>query len=621
MISRGAFLAVVSLLFLGLAGAVGAGQDRVLRTSSTSVPIMPLNEIKPGMTGTIRTVFRGDQIEEFGFEVLGIMKNSLGPKQDIILVRLRGTKPEFTGVVAGMSGSPVYIDGKLIGALSLRFGLFAKEPVAGITPIESMLSLFEMKEEKPPSPGREGEKEREGDQEIVASSSLSISPSPHLSISPSLSDASRWLEPIPSPLFFSGFSQEVIDRFAPLFRQHHLVPLRGGAGSLAGLSFTAETADFVPGAPVAGVLVAGDLGIYGTGTLSYRDKDRVLAFGHPFFQIGATDMPMAKATVLTTLASEMASFKIAEVKEVVGTIRQDRLTAIMGLVGAKPNMIPVRINVRSPFRGLLPYRYEVFHHPALTPLLFNMTLSASVLNALEQADDITIEYSGTIRLAGHPEVRLQDRLTSSDNSFFVPVAFQAANQIGGVFGRLFTNRYETPKITGVEIDIRVVEERRLAVIEEMRASREEVRPGEQVTVVAVLRPYRGERMVKSFTLKIPENVTRGDQLIVTVSDANTLRVKERRFVTGATGSLDEFIEVLNRDRVNDRVYCQLSHQAPGYLIQDRLLPSLPPSIISVIESSRTSASAVRVNESPLVVQDQEVGLVVSGSRDVTLTVR
>jgi hypothetical protein len=203
------------------------------------------------------------------------------------------------------------------------------------------------------------------------------------------------LEPVPTPLFFSGFRQEVVDRFAPLFRQHNLVPVQGGGVSASSAEFRPEmTADFVPGSPVSAVLVSGDLGLYATGTLSYRDGNRVLAFGHPFYQIGATDIPMARSTILKTLASSYASFKMAELQEIVGTIRQDRLTAIQGSIGVKPQTIPVRVNVESPFRGPLLYRYEVFQHPGLTPLLFNITLYESILSSLEQSDEMTIESSG-----------------------------------------------------------------------------------------------------------------------------------------------------------------------------------------------------------------------------------
>ncbi len=585
---------------------------------STSAPVMPLAEVRTGMQGVIRTVFLGDQIEEFGFQVLGILTNLLGPKQDIILVQLKGEKPEFTGVVAGMSGSPAYIEGRLVGALSLRFGAFAKEPIAGLTPIESMLSIFKIDETRPrrAAGGTSPDPALEYPVPDQAALEHAITPQDNADRPASL------LAPIPTPLFFSGFRQEVLDRFAPFFRQHNLVPVQGGGGAASGIQFKPEGAtDFVPGSPVSAVLVSGDLGLYATGTLSYRDGNRVLAFGHPFFQIGATDMPMARSTVLKTLASSYGSFKIAELRETVGAIRQDRLTAIQGLIGVRPQTIPVRVNVESPFRGLVPYRYEVFQHPLLTSMLFDITLYESILSSLEQSDEMTIDYAGKISIDGYPDISIRDRFTSSESSFFFPVAFQAASQIGSYFSRLYNNAYETPKITGVDISFKVAEERRSATIEELRSEKAEVHPGDEVLIYAYLRPYRGDLMIKPFRLKIPPHVAHGDILSVVVCDAPTLRSRERLFGSSGSGSLSQLIQLLNRERANDRVYCQLSQVAPAYFVRDRLLPALPLSVLSVMDSSRASTDISRVSESPMLIDEQEVGQVVRGFRRVNLIVQ
>ncbi|MBI3949635.1 MAG: hypothetical protein HY314_04175 [Acidobacteria bacterium] len=616
-----AILAVIALMLSNTTTAVLAtnGEPTATKTISTSVPIMPLSEVKPGMRGTIKTVFRGSQIEEFGFEVLGILDNVLGPKQNIILVRLIGEKPEFTGVVAGMSGSPAYIDSRLVGALSLRIGVFAKEPIAGITPIESMLPLFDINATTPRKQlaswmPRTVNKPTGGptDRQNEVASLATSNPSNWL----------RLLEPIPTPLFFTGFSQEVIDPFAPIFQRQHLIPMLAGGGSAASLEFKPEAAaDFVPGAPVSAVLVAGDLGVYATGTLSYRDGDRILAFGHPFFQLGGVDLPMARSTILTTLASQEASFKISRLEETIGSVSQDRLTAIMGVIGVKPAMIPVSIRVHTPARGVIPYRYEIFRHPALTPLLFNITLFASVLQSLEQADQITLDYAGTIHIEGHPDLKFKDVITSTDRSFFQPVALVASGQINSLFTRLYGNGYETPKITGVEVDFKVTEDRRVATLEELRVAKQEVRPGEEVDVYAILKPYRGEAIIKSFKVRIPNTVNRGDQLRLLVGDAATLRSIEQRGIGDDASSLDNLIDILSRERTNDRVYLRVSEQAPGYYIDDRLLPSLPLSVISVIESGRTANQATKVGEAPLLVESAEVGYVVNGRRELTLTVK
>jgi hypothetical protein len=523
-----------------------------------------------------------------------------------------GAKPEYTGVVAGMSGSPAMIDGRLVGALSLRIGVFSKEPIGGITPIESMLPLFDI-----PWPARQ--------QRASAPVELHTTQSPATLTKGDPSSSStvpRLLELIPTPLFFSGFSQNIVDHFAPFFQSYHIVPMLAGSGGAASMEFNPDnTSDFVPGAPVSAVLVSGDLSLYATGTISYRDQDRILAFGHPFFQMGGVNMPMAKSRVLATLPSPLDAFKISQLGETVGTVSQDRLTAISGVIGVKPSMIPIKIDVHSPNRGVVPMRFEVFQHPALTPVLVNITLSQSVFNTIEQNDELTIDYTATIHIDGHADVNIRDSVTSYDRSFFQPVALMTAGQIGGAFSRLFGNRLETPKITGLELIFKLTEQRRAATLEELRLSKQIVRPGDDVDVHAVVRPFRGEPIIKTFKLAIPASVKRGDQLTLVVCDGPTLRGIEQQELSNTTQSLDSLINLLNRERTNGRIYVRLSQTSPGYIVEDRFLPSLPLSVISVLENSRADNQITRVNDTTLVVDSLNADYVVTGKKELTLTVR
>lgn len=600
-------LIVVGLMVITLLGVPAKGEP-----ASASVSIMPLHEVKPGMKGTIRTVFQGDQIEEFQFEVLGTMQSVLGPKTDIILVRLIGAKPEYTGVVAGMSGSPAMIDGRLVGALSLRFGAFAKEPIGGLTPIESMLPLFDI-----PWSARQ--------QRAAAPAELHTTDAPATVTQTSAASPSRaapLLEPIPTPLFFSGFSQSIVDHFAPFFGSYHLVPMLAGSGGATSLQFRPESAaDFVPGAPVSAVLVRGDLGLYATGTISYRSEDRILAFGHPLFQIGSVNMPMAKARILATLPSSLGSFKIAQLGETVGTISQDRLTAICGLIGVSPSMIPITINVHSPSRGIVPMRYEVFQHPAITPVLVNVTLAQSVFNTLEQNDELTIDYTVTIQIEGHADVVVSDSVTSFDRSFFQPVAITTAGRIGSMFARLFGNPVEAAKITGLRLEFKLSEQRRAATLEELRVSKHVVSPGDEVDVYAVVRPFRAAPIIAPLKLTIPASVRRGEQLTLVVCDGSTLRALEEQELSHTTPSLRTVIEWLNRQRSNRAIYLRLSQVSPGYVVEDRLLPSLPLSVMSVIEARGADHPVRRITESVLLVNSVATDYVVTGRKELTLTVR
>ncbi|RMG50404.1 MAG: hypothetical protein D6723_12360, partial [Acidobacteria bacterium] len=592
MNERMAIFCALGFLLVNVLGAKGDQRPSVsVKGVPSAVPIIRLDEIEPGMEGTIRTVFQGDAIEEFGFRVLGILPHALGPRQDVILVRLTGPKPTYTGVVAGMSGSPAYIDGRLAGALSLRFGLFTKEPIAGITPIESMLQLMQMEAEKHLQ--KTGQWRTWSPDAVKGNADRGVV-SATQAISTAGAGEPRLLEPIPSPLFFGGFRQQVIDWFAPLLERYHLKPITIGGGGAAGWRFRPERgADLVPGAPVAAVLVAGDLSVYATGTVSYRDGERVLAFGHPFFQLGTTDMPMATAEILTTVASEMSSFKIARLGDIVGTVRQDRLTAIMGLIGVEPNLIPINVEVISPARGHLSYHYRILRHPTLAPLLLNFTLANSILLSVEQSDELTVRYDGVIHLEGHPAVRIHDMVTSSDVSLLQPVPLVVAERINASFARLYNNGLERPNVRGLDVTFTLSEERRSMTIEELRVSKRAVHPGDDIDVYAILRPYRGPRVIKTFRLKIPESVRPDERLTLMVADARTLRALEHRGMEA--GSLNDLITILNRERPSDHLYVRLSERKPGYVVHERLLPSLPLSVISVMGSDRTASQAARID--------------------------
>lgn len=598
---------MVGLMIVALLGAPARGESE-----NAPVPIMPLREVKAGMKGTIRTVFQGDQIEEFQFEVLGTMQSVLGPKTDIVLVRLIGAKPEYTGVVAGMSGSPAMIDGRLVGALSLRFGAFAKEPIGGLTPIESMLPLFEM-----PWPARQQRAAVPADIQATEKPASVAQTS-----ATSSSSAVSLLEPIPTPLFFSGFSQSIVDHFAPVFGSYHLVPMLAGSGGAASLQFKPESAaDLVPGAPISAVLVRGDLGLYATGTVSYRAGDRILAFGHPLFQIGSVNMPMAKSRILATLPSSLGSFKISQLGETVGTISQDRLTAICGLIGVSPSMIPITINVHSPNRGIVPMQFEVFQHPALTPLLVNVTLAQSVFNTLEQNDELTIDYTATIQIDGHRDVVIRDSVTSFDRSFFQPVAITTAGRIGSVFARLFSNPVEAAKITGLRLEFKLSEQRRAATLEELRISKQVVSPGDQLDVYAVLRPFRAEPLIMPLKVTIPASVRRGEKLTLVVCDGSTLRAIEEQELSHTNPSLRAMIDWLNRQRSNRAIYLRLSQASPGYVVEDRVLPSLPLSVMSVMDSLRADQPVRQVAERVMLLDSAATDYVVTGKKELALTVR
>ncbi len=305
-----------------------------LSYAQTTKPVetIPLSQIHAGMHGVAYTVFQGTKPEPMDVEVLGVLKNANGPKGDIILVRLGGAKAEYTGVVAGMSGSPVYLKGKLAGAVAFRIGEFSKEPIAGVTPISEMLEISALDNTPASVP-------------IQAKSIPSIAAKtsgPGLSSAPAQNFA-NYLKPIETPLVFSGFSEDSIQRFAPQFASEGIVPVMG----VGSASDVAQPDPLEPGSAVSAVLVRGDMDIAATCTVTYIDAGHLLACGHPLLQFGTIDLPMTKAQVLATVPSPLNAFKIVNATETVGSFVQDRHTGILGEFGKKPEMIPVTLTIHG----------------------------------------------------------------------------------------------------------------------------------------------------------------------------------------------------------------------------------------------------------------------------------
>src|ERR1700733_3943300 len=272
--------------------------------SAQTPSTIPVSQIHVGMRGVAYTVFQGVKPESMEVEVLGVLHNVNGPKGDVILVRLHGQKVEYTGVVAGMSGSPVYLDGKLAGALAFRIGEFSKEPIAGVTPIADMLEINELDK----SPAEEAAATKPGVSNAIG---RTASPGDGSSLPGSVQDFANYMKPIETPLVFNGFSEDAVRQFAPQFASAGIMPVMG-AGSVSG---DKQPEPLEAGSAVSAILVRGDMDIAATCTVTYIDPQRLLACGHPLLQFGAVDLPMNKAQVLATLASPMNAFKIVNTTE------------------------------------------------------------------------------------------------------------------------------------------------------------------------------------------------------------------------------------------------------------------------------------------------------------------
>src|SRR5438445_2305779 len=441
-------LASVYCFFTVLAFAAQVPASQPPKTTET----IPVSQIHTGMRGVAFTVFQGTKPEPMDVEVLGVLKNMNGPKGDIILVRLHGAKAEYTGVVAGMSGSPVYFDGKLAGALAFRIGEFSKEPIACVTPIADMLEINALDK----SPGG-----------ISSASVGSVNAATKTSGpgEPStlpIQNFANYLKPIEAPLVFNGFSEEAVKLFAPQFAANGIVPVMGAGSS----SDEKQPEPLEPGSAVSAVLVRGDMDIAATCTVTYIDPQRLLACGHPLLQFGSVDLPMNKAQVLATLPSPLNAFKIVNTTERAGVFVQDRHTGILGVLGKQPEMIPVTLTIHGGGASK-EFHYEVLNNARLSPV----AVMATVFNALhgvnEYGEEITYRLNGSINVKGFPEVGLKNMFVPAENG--QPAAMAAALSLGEPCGRTSAYPYIAPAVMGVPLDFDVVRELRRARPESPRA--------------------------------------------------------------------------------------------------------------------------------------------------------
>ena len=589
-------------VWIGVAASVislFAAETPVSRPKAGRVQIMPLKEIRPGMKATAWTVFQGTEPEPIPVEIIGRWKNQWGPNQDVIVGKMGG-KAIRTNVAGGMSGSPVYIDGKLIGAIALRLSLFSPDAICGITPIEQMLEINELDKSRPvdaktPDKLKGARAEAGAPPDFEGSASLGqfvtagrAGPAPQ----------NPMMVPIETPLAFSGFTESALAQFNPVFQQLGITAVQsGGAGSGIKTNKPAPGWEHSlnPGEPVAGVLVDGDMSITGLGTVTYNDGNRVLAFGHPFFNLGPIDMPMSKGEVLMTLASQYQPNKIANATEIVGSLHQDRHSGIMGSLGSESKMIPVSVKVRAlkedeSVAREKEFHFNVFVHQKWTPSLMMMTLANTLSDLNEFRDEATYRLAGKIEMDGSRNLSLSTMQASGELP--VPAPMVLANWWGDKFNRLYLNNVKTPDVKRVSVTVDLLPERRIATIENAWVGSPDVRPGESVPVKVFLRPYRGETIQREFTVKIPEGIARGDHRIV-LSDADT--VNRMQNIAGAANrflDLPETVSLINQERSNNKLYVSLVESSPTAYLDDKTLPSLPSSVLNVMQTGRAANRAV-----------------------------
>jgi hypothetical protein len=574
--------------------------------------IFPLSQIKPGMKGEALTIFAGDQIEKFDLVVIGVMPNFLAPKESIILVQLVGPKVEHTGVVAGMSGSPVYIEGKLAGALSLKLGLFAKEPLAGVTPIENILSLPK---------GRPASIRAGTDSDGTIAENMAAWPKagakfelPDEWASRSGLSGGSFLTPIDSPLVFSGFSGVAIRQFQSVFAGFGMTATQGGNADAR-----PDDRDIKPGDMVSAVLMEGDLSLNASCTVTTIVDGRVYVCGHPLFGFGSVQMPMARGRVLTTLSSDFESTKIVNAGGTIGSFNQDRVTAVVGSLGVAPKLIPIDMTVATP-DGDQHLSFRMMSNAKITPLLMGLaTLNGLVQNSV-YGEGTTLHLSGGIDIAGHSTVTLENFFAPTDS--FIPDGSSVAGAVQNVFQRIFGNPYETAEIQRVTLRLEALPERRQTTIEGAWLDKPQAEPGDTVNVKVQMRPYRGSPVIRDVRVTIPPQAIRGTSMLILASDSSTLN--RMNFVSGSQGrlqSLEQLISVLNRERRNNRLYVTLLDPSPTMVVQDKVMPNVPASQINLLDQRGGPASSLVVRESAAGEWSVPLDQIVQGSTTITIQIK
>ena len=583
---------------------------------------MPVDEIRTGMVGVGRTVFEGDRLDEFKVHILGVLRNVIGPSRNLILARLEGGPLAQTGVIAGMSGSPVYIDGRLIGAVSYSLGQFSKEPIAGITPIGEMVEAATL-----PGPRRQAARVdlptpltpeglrtslREAFSWVrpFADSPSDVQVLTGASVAPGIG---ALLRPIATPVTLAGFDPAVADPVMSAFRDRGFLPVVAGGGQ--GPATSSSSAPLRPGDPVGVALMNGDLELGATGTVTDVVGDSVYAFGHPFYSLGPTSFPMTRAHVITILPSLLSSSKIASTGDVIGTVLQDRATAIAGTLGPGPSMIPITMNLTSERGTRKTFRMAMVRDQLFTPLLAYLSILNTLTSYERQNGVASYSLKGAATVKGHSGLRFED-LFSGDQ----PSVGAAASVVAPI-NFLLRNAFEDVQIEGLTLDIEASEQARSATLERVWLDGARVRPGSTVDIKVLLRTYRGEEVTRTAEIRIPANAR--NSVTVLVADGTRLGQYEARELqvqpTQARG-VTQMLSVLNSARKNNRLYVRLLTRETGALVRGEPLPSLPPSVLAVLEADRNGGSFRPIQSA--VSGDWEIPTdqAVSGSRTLTLPI-
>ncbi len=596
----------------------GAVKVEAQRTESgpppSSVGVFPLAEVKRGMKGTAWTVFEGTVPEPMEVEILGVLRGARGPGRDLILARLHGTKPEYTGVVAGMSGSPVYVEGKLLGALSYRIGQFSKEPIAGITPMEQMLEVRDLPlqgeplmtagvgETSPPAGAP-----RVGQAESAAAASL-----------PSGGDPGMTFAAMETPLLMSGFAPEAIKVWQERMAGTGLEMVSaGGAMTGGGAGEAGPEIPMMPGSAVSLQMVRGDLEIAATCTVTYVDPKQLLACGHPVLQAGSVSLPMTSAEVVATLPSPLNAFKIVNTGRTIGAFTEDRDAAIRGELGAKARMIPVSLEVVGAGKPVM-RKVEMLDLPSMTPSALLVSVYQTLLETNESTAKTSYHVTGEIAVRGQRPVPINAWGTPSDT---MATQLAAALAVGESFNRLYTSATRMEPVERVQLRVEVIPEDRRVELESVRLiSSSVVHAGDRVEVEATVHAWKQAVRNIRLSFDLPARLEPGSLRLLVGSAVSLDRTLEGARPATRPANLAAATARLRGLHAADKVYVSVLLPESQASLEGSTLDSLPLSMANTMESQRSGAEVGLHGESLVVAAEADAGGVLSGQQILTLRV-
>jgi hypothetical protein len=578
--------------------------------------VFPISEIKAGLTGTTYTVMQGTKIEPIHTEIWGVLPNAVGPGHHLIIGKLNDEKTRLTFAVHGMSGSPLYINGKIAGALSRRIAPFEKDAFCGFTPIQDMLDVEKFDSTEPPR--------------LVGTGRTRLS-SLQSWLRPIAGKEGMAFSPLLIPLTIAGLPPRAFSLWTKELADLNFLPVMG-AGDVGGETTTVD-GPFEPGAPLSVVLARGTFTIGGTGTLTYRNGNKVLGFGHPMLWLGKGRIPMARAEIIATVPSYLYPYKISRIGQTVGTITEDRLTAVGGEIGPAPRLIPMNVEIVTTAGKTKNYPMEILDHEMFTGSLVRSVFSSITMLSLDFTREFSMAVEAKAELHGLPAMALKDFYSGEEGE-----RFEALLEFARNVDELLNNPIAEAKITNVTIKATLGERRREFNIEEAWINKDTAKPGETLRLHVALREFQGDRRVERFEFALPEEIKSGEVKLL-VGDADAMRRAESGSSTGLTitksdsvtivsstttrenaRTLQQIIARMNEARPHNFLYYRLSRTTPGQLVQNERLPSLPPSEMAVRESRRWKEGATKLSDAELFEKRVPLDGVLNGSSELTIKI-